>query len=147
MRERLAYGLCGTVVLEPASPGSLVRRFLAIASPRQTLLDSEKNWSKNCFSYPGTTPTVFCTASPQPQNIGYNLRRRKHNLTLFTNVNAVIKQTMSIECYSEISINCVFVLLLFCIHCIIFFRCFYIIDFMFSFTFHSMLHVRLSYVY
>jgi len=29
---------------------------------------------------------------PQPKNIQYNLRQRTHDLTLYTDVNAVIKQ-------------------------------------------------------
>jgi len=41
----------------------------------------------------GITPTMSCTASlPQPKTVQYNLRKRTHDLTLPTDVSAVIKQ-------------------------------------------------------
>jgi len=47
--------------------------------------------------------------SPLPKNTGYNLRKRTHNLTLPTDISAVIKQNfVYIECCSETSINLVF---------------------------------------
>jgi len=49
---------------------------------------------KNCSSWSGITPTMFCTASylnPKP-TVQYNLRKRTRDLTLPTDVNAVIKQ-------------------------------------------------------
>ena len=44
---------------------------------------------------------------PQPKDTGYNLRQRTHDLTLPTDINAVTKKTLSIECCSETSINLV----------------------------------------
>jgi len=36
--------------------------------------------------------TMFCTASSPTYNNGYNLRQRTHDLTLPTDISAVIKQ-------------------------------------------------------
>jgi len=49
--------------------------------------------TKNCFSYPRTTPTMFFTASsPNLRTPVINLRQRIHGLTLPTDIGAVIKQ-------------------------------------------------------
>ena len=56
--------------------------------------------------------------------------------------------TLSIECYSQTSINCVFMLYGYFVSIVYSsLDAFYIINFMSFFTLHSMLHVRLSYVY
>jgi len=58
------------------------------------------------------------------------------------------QQILYIECYSETSVNCV--LMFYCYFVSTVYSSldvFYITKFMFVFTLHSMLHVRLSYVY
>ena len=71
---------------------------------------TERIPTENCFFLSRYNPKhVFHRLLPPPENIGYNLRERTHNLTLSTDGNAVIKENFVYrKCYPETSINCVF---------------------------------------
>jgi len=117
-----------------------------------TLDELREDSNEKLFSSSRYNPNrVLHRLLPQPKNTGHNLCQRKHNLILPTDVNAVVKQNFVVECYFETSISCImfYVLLLFCLHFVIFhssdLRTIVYLLISLHFTFHCMLHVRLSY--
>jgi len=60
--------------------------------PSALWTNQERTLTENCFSYPGTTPTMFFTASSPNLKHWLYLRQCTHDLTLPTDISAIMKQ-------------------------------------------------------
>jgi len=94
----------------------------------------------NCF-LSGSTPTMFCTASCPNLKTSVITFVNAHTIWHYLQMALLLSiKTLSTECYSAISINCVFyVLLLFCIHCLLLFE--WLLYYWFYVIFYTSFHV------
>jgi len=74
---------------------------------RQTILTEDSD-EKQCFSYPGTTPTMFSAASCPNLKTSVITFVNAHTIWYYLQMAVLLSnKTLSVECYSETSINCV----------------------------------------